>query len=231
MSRASTIVRPALGAVLVAGLAAASATLGRTATTEARRLWSGRTDLAFDDLVLACSVSLLAAVAGWLGVAILLTLAAEGPDCVRTFVGRLARLVTPSLCRAVLGGACGAAVLAGPSALLPASAVALDPRDARSPTWPAGRCLGGPADLPLPDRPLSSAPTVQEHSLRVRRGDTLWAIAARRLPDGATNAEIARAWPRWFRANRDRVGPDPHLIRSGTRLRVPARLTDEDRPR
>lgn len=60
-----------------------------------------------------------------------------------------------------------------------------------------------------------------DHYVRVRPGDTLWDIAARGLPSGATAAAIARAWPRWYRANRQLIGPDPSLIRPGTRLRVP----------
>jgi len=56
----------------------------------------------------------------------------------------------------------------------------------------------------------------------VHRGDTLWAIAARRLGPHASAAEIAAEWPRWFAANRHVVGGDPDLIRPGQRLRVPA---------
>ena len=55
----------------------------------------------------------------------------------------------------------------------------------------------------------------------VRRGDTLWDIAARHLPTGATDVEIATEWPRWYEANRDLVGPDPDHIEPGQRLRPP----------
>jgi nucleoid-associated protein YgaU len=57
----------------------------------------------------------------------------------------------------------------------------------------------------------------------VRRDDTLWDIAARHLGPGASAAEIAAEWPRWHRANRDLVGPDPDLIRPGQRLTPPRR--------
>jgi nucleoid-associated protein YgaU len=56
----------------------------------------------------------------------------------------------------------------------------------------------------------------------VKPGDSLWAIAADHLPSPATDAQIARAWPRWWAANRDAVGAAPDLIHPGLRLRPPA---------
>jgi 4-amino-4-deoxy-L-arabinose transferase-like glycosyltransferase len=65
-------------------------------------------------------------------------------------------------------------------------------------------------------------PGVQpEHHVVVRRGDTLWDIAARHLGPAATDAEIARAWPLWFTANRHVIGPDPDHLRPGQQLRPP----------
>lgn len=55
----------------------------------------------------------------------------------------------------------------------------------------------------------------------VRKGDTLWAIAARHLGAEASDAQIARAWPRWYAANADVIGDDPDLILPGMQLRVP----------
>jgi len=55
----------------------------------------------------------------------------------------------------------------------------------------------------------------------VRRGDSLWSIAARHLEPDASDAEIAGAWPAWFQANRDLVGDDPDLLRPGQVLRAP----------
>lgn len=57
----------------------------------------------------------------------------------------------------------------------------------------------------------------------VRPGDCLWDIARRHLPHGATDAQVARAWPRWYAANRAVIGRDPGLLIPGTRLRVPDR--------
>ena len=73
----------------------------------------------------------------------------------------------------------------------------------------AGHAVGAP-------RP-AQAPAV----VVVRAGDTLWAIAARALPAGATDAEIARAGARWHAANRDVIGADPNLILPVQRLVPP----------
>ena len=43
----------------------------------------------------------------------------------------------------------------------------------------------------------------------VRRGDTLWDIAARHLGPDASAAEVAAEWPRWHAANRDVIGARP----------------------
>lgn len=55
----------------------------------------------------------------------------------------------------------------------------------------------------------------------VRRGDALWNIAARHLGAGASAADIAREWPRWYAANRSVIGPNPGLLRPGELLSPP----------
>lgn len=55
----------------------------------------------------------------------------------------------------------------------------------------------------------------------VSHGDTLWDIAAARLGTSATDADIAREWPLWYRANQDVIGPDPGLLLPGTVLHPP----------
>jgi len=52
-------------------------------------------------------------------------------------------------------------------------------------------------------------------------GDCLWDIAARHLGPGATDAQIAAEWPRWYAANRHLIGDDPDLIQIGLRLQAP----------
>ena len=54
-----------------------------------------------------------------------------------------------------------------------------------------------------------------------RPGLALRSAAARGLPVDATDAEIAVEWPRWYRANREAVGPDPDRLLPGLRLRAP----------
>jgi hypothetical protein len=58
----------------------------------------------------------------------------------------------------------------------------------------------------------------------VRRGDTLWGLAASQLrAEGTppTERAVAVSWPRWWAANRRLIGPDPDLIRPGQRLLTP----------
>ena len=63
--------------------------------------------------------------------------------------------------------------------------------------------------------------------MTVRRGDTLWDLAARGLGPAASDAEIAAEWPRWYAANRDVVGADPDLLLPGQQLLAPAGGADE----
>lgn len=78
---------------------------------------------------------------------------------------------------------------------------------------------------PAPDvRLVTTVPSPQRSAAAevvVRRGDSLWVIAARHLDAGAGAAEIAAEWPRWYSANRELIGPDPDLLRPGQRLRPP----------
>jgi nucleoid-associated protein YgaU len=56
----------------------------------------------------------------------------------------------------------------------------------------------------------------------VHRGDSLWTIAARHLGPGATDAQVAAEWPRWWAANQHEIGPDPNLLLPGQRLQPPS---------
>ena len=115
---------------------------------------------------------------------------------------------------AVVGAAAGA-LAAGP-------AVAADgpfdrpagPADPPLLTAPVATRLA-PAPARIPPRPPAPGAVV------VAPGDTLWSIAARRLGPGASPALVAATWPRWYAANRPRIGPDPGLIRPGQRLAPP----------
>ena len=118
-------------------------------------------------------------------------------------------------------------------ARLPDPGLAPVPIPARTPTaeGPTGRGLGWVPGPPVvrahPDvRVLSPAPrprTMRDTPAEVvvRRGDSLWSIAARHLGPDASDAEIAGAWPAWFEANRDVVGDDPDQLRPGQVLHAP----------
>jgi hypothetical protein len=122
----------------------------------------------------------------------------------------LIRAVSPRLLRrALFAGTAGALAMA------PVHADRVMP-----PNRPAHHDLVG---LRLPDRPVAAAPHVVAGpaAVVVRAGDTLWAIAARSLPAGATDAQIARACAQWHAVNRDVIGDDPNLIFPMQRLVPP----------
>lgn len=83
-----------------------------------------------------------------------------------------------------------------------------------------------PPSTPAPPTPLLIGSPHRETPDRdgsyvVRRGDTLWDIAARHLGATASAADIARAWPRWYTANQSAIGPNPQLIHPGLVLHAP----------
>jgi len=81
-----------------------------------------------------------------------------------------------------------------------------------------------PEPAPGPATGRSPAPERQSDpaTIVVRAGDTLWDIAARDLGILATDAEVARHWPRWYAANRAVIGADPQLLLPGQVLSPPA---------
>jgi hypothetical protein len=119
----------------------------------------------------------------------------------------------PAPLRRLLLLACGAALSGG----LAAPALATPGALHQDHTGTAAAALV--RGLPLPDRatgafpggarmtgPGRHAPAV----VLVRPGDTLWDLAGQ-----------SHAWHRIYELNRDRIGPDPDLIRPGQRLRLP----------
>ncbi len=137
----------------------------------------------------------------------------------------------------------GAAVNATPAPQLPAAGWAdAPPGDDQAPLPDAGWVASRPARPPVAPHLVSSTPTragvaaatraadrgprldpglSEASDVVVRRGDTLWSLAARQLGAGATDAEVAAWWPRWWQANRALIGPDPDRLQPGTRLLVP----------
>ncbi|GAA3591717.1 hypothetical protein GCM10022223_02880 [Kineosporia mesophila] len=68
------------------------------------------------------------------------------------------------------------------------------------------------------------------HHVVVKRGDTLWSIAAQHLGPGASDVAIAHEWPRWYQVNRHLIGADPHKLLPGERLRSPDLLSRPAKP-
>ena len=172
---------------------------------------------AFADALTDLAEIVLCAGSLWLAVATALTAIGEllGSG---SLAARVAVRVSPRAWRRLLGAALGGALVLAPAAT---GATAPDP---------AGdtRVTG----LRLPDRPVGAIPSPPGGSdatsavVRVRRGDTLWDIAASRLPAGADDAARAAACERWYAANRSAIGPDPDLLLPGTLLRSPYERTN-----
>ena len=142
------------------------------------------------------------AISAWVLLPVVLVLVHAPAPLVRAISPRLLR-------RALFAGTAGALAMA------PVHADRVMP-----PGGPAGH---DPVGLRLPDRPVAAPPrvTAAPAAVVVRPGDTLWAIAARSLPAGATDAQIAHACAQWHAANRDVIGDDANLIFPMQRLTPP----------
>ncbi len=145
--------------------------------------------------------------------------------------------VAPALLRGTVRVAVGATVAAAPllggiaSAASTPSTGSITTAESAAPTpMPSP---GVTAAFPDLDRLVTTGSTVPAaavprstagggHVVVVRPGDSLWAIAARSLPPGHSDADVARAWPQWYAANRATVGPDPGLLVPGQQLVPPS---------
>lgn len=66
-----------------------------------------------------------------------------------------------------------------------------------------------------------SRPLATGHDYVVQPGDSLWSIARRLLPAGASDAQVAREVSRLWTLNASRIGTgDPNLISVGLELRT-----------
>lgn len=178
----------------------------------------------------------LAALAGWVvAIRLLVTgvavVAAALPGAVGGAGRRVAAAWSPPLVRGLVRAALGAAMVGGPL-LASTSAFADQPAFpvldrvivASAPATPSATKV---VAVPAPVHRAGSSPVEQRRTAAsgvvvVRPGDTLWAIAAEHLPPGHTDAQVARAWPRWYAANRQAIGADPGQIHPGTHLVPPA---------
>jgi LysM repeat protein len=200
-----------------------------------------------DDLVAAIASVGLVVVAAWGWASLIAHLAAALPGTVGRISAAAAAVMTPAACRGAIRLLLGASAISAP--ITPVAASAAEPVAYALATSSTAGSNADFADLPGIERPamvLGWVPTVPEPApaaapqvdvrlvatppseaeamldeVVVRRGDTLWEIAARALGRHATAAEIAAEWPRWFSANRAVIGTDPDLIYPGTVLRAP----------
>ncbi len=216
------------------GRAAARAVLAVTALTPVAVLlavtpatWRAATEPGADAGALLAG---LAAAVGWAVTARLLvtTLAvalAAVPGAVGRGCGRVAMAWSPALARSLVRAALGAAVVTGP--VLAQAAAWAD-----QPPYPTlDRVITEPVTAPAPTAPAIPPAVAGGHPSRapgsghvvvVRPGDTLWGIAAAHLPAQHSDAEVAQAWPAWYAANRQSIGPDPDRIIPGTQLVPPS---------
>ena len=199
-----------------------------------------------DELLIGLTASLALACVLWLALGLMLGLLAQVPGSLGRVALAVAEVLTPRLLRQGAGFVLGVGVVAG---LAPGTAVAEPPSPSSSISQAWSTTAGPDAVSPsLPDPGFHSlpdpswvpaAPTVRPQAdvgllsrapadtvdtrpdVVVQRGDTLWTIAARHLGPGASDAEIAQAWPAWFDANRGVIGDDPDLILPGQVLRAP----------
>lgn len=173
-----------------------------------------------DEVIAALATVASTVLSGWLclGASLSAAVAVQhgaGRSARRT--GRVAEVIAPTRLRHALAVAVGLSLAA---ATFPAHA-----HTERSPSTPPtaavdvswGRVPAPPAAPSAPGRPVGPP----GRTVVVRPGDTLWGLAAQRLPPPTTDAEIAASWPGWFVANREVIGPDPHRILPGQRLTPP----------
>ena len=165
---------------------------------------------------------------------VLVTSVDRGLGSVTRVVAQAAAALTPGALRMALHTSLRVGLAAGG---VGGVALCMTPAQAVTATWSTAAVVDDAATEEWPSLDRPARPLVEAHSrtqrprsttaprghYRVAPGDSLWSIAARHLPPGADAAAIDRAWPRWWRANRDVIGADPGLIHPGQVLRRPVR--------
>ena len=157
----------------------------------------------FGDLLVGLAGWVLRGCAGW---AVLITLAALVEAASDGRVRATSWVATPPAVRRAL--LAGLGILLAGAAPGPVSAAIAVPSSHRP----------EPLALPVPGRPEGRAPA---RALTVRAGDTLWTLAAARLPQGSDDAVVLAAVQRWYARNHRVIGSDPDLLIPGQRLVVP----------
>lgn len=195
---------------------------------------------ALDHALSSFAAGLGVVVLGWVGLALSIGVLTTLPGALGPAAVRALRWFTPRFLRGLVATVLGLGPLTVP--ILSATAAAAPEVAA------AGQIVAGPGastGLPGPSRPGGGPQvsgdvgagllrgveparvhdqTTPEHDpphVVVRSGDSLWTIAAEHLGGNPEYAAVAAAWPLWYQANADLIGPDPDFIQPGLRLRVP----------
>lgn len=165
-----------------------------------------------------------------------------GPSCPlrrRVLASRIAAaLLAITLSGPAAPPSAAAAAVAAPAAAAAAPVMSAAPSDPAAvdedahPTEPSdidedkipvpGWVPAPPPTTPAADVTLVARGAPEDHLVTVRRGETLWSIAADHLSSSPTLEQVAESWPRWYAANREVIGADPHLILPGQQLRAPS---------
>lgn len=222
VQRALVMAGVGLAAWLLARLTPAPAALVDTLRHPQEATLGGGIDtVALAAATVACWVALT-----WLTAALVASASAVLPGPGGRLADRFAAATVPTGARRLLAVTLGVAVVTS-TGVAPALAGPPQPRPAASTLdldWPAAGQPAGVASPPIPGAPPATARPAsgqRRSEVLVRPGDNLWTIAGRQLPPGATDAQIAAAWPRWYLANRSVVGSDPDLLLPGQRLIPP----------
>lgn len=211
----------------------------------ARATW-GAGIATVDDALVAAGASTVAAVSAYLLLASLLEIV--GHLTRSRLLVQAARSLAPRAWRAVTASLVGAGLtlgIAGPGIAAeapppigfapPPAAAAVEngaladstPTDAEAPTAeesPEGMTTPVTFDAVSPSAPSAPAASIAEATHVVAPGDSLWAITADLLGEGASDADIAQWWPQLYEANRDVIGANPSLIHPGQELAIPGGL-------
>lgn len=228
----------AVTASLIGGVSIAAWGLAVALSSTARLIAApGRTGA--DELITALSAAAALLLMLWLTLGMLSSAVGTLPGPGGVLARRVRDRIAPGAVRRwsalMLGVAVASGVAPGGAVATPTTiSQALDEVDhtrrAPDPSWlPVQAVTPAPEWIPVPVRstPPVSLTTPRElaqdtQDVVVRRGDTLWDLAAAHLSPEATDAEIAAEWQRWYAANRAVIGDDPDLILPGQILVIPA---------
>ena len=136
---------------------------------------------------------------------------------------RLYPRVARTAMRATVSGIVGLSATIGTATAATADGPAPPAPPVVAPANPPAEPLDWPVLATAPTMRRAPVPHVESSTANVvvRRGDSLWRIAARSLGRHATTSSTAAAWPGWWAANRAVIGDDPDLLRPGSVLRAP----------